>query len=497
MKDEQTTSPKATILVIDDTHANLRLLSELLEKQGYGVRPVSDGNLALTSARTSSPDLILLDIMLSGLSGYEVCTRLKTDEQTRDIPVIFMSILNDATDLAEAFSVGGVDYITLPFRPEEVLARVKTHLTLRNVQKQFQEKNSVLLHEMAEHKKTEAKLLTVSEELKNTLEMLQKTQKYVTESEKMVVLGQLVAGIIHELNTPIAVIHSSIDHISLSFTRLLIQLPEFFSGLSEERQQDFLILFEHALQSDLAINTREKRRLRKTLISKLEIYHIEDARKISNLLVDIGIHDDIEVFLPLLQDPEHMNLLEMVTGLAGFQKSTKSLTTASDQAFKFVSSLKTYARYDLSGKPALADLTKGIEIALMLCHNQIKRGVEVFRNYDELPLIRCYPDELNQVWTNLIHNALQAMNNDGTLTINVTTRQKQVVVAISDTGEGIPDEIKENIFEPFFTTKPAGVGSGLGLDIVKKIVTKHQGTITFESQPGKTTFWVMLPMIME
>jgi signal transduction histidine kinase len=110
------------------------------------------------------------------------------------------------------------------------------------------------------------------------------------------------------------------------------------------------------------------------------------------------------------------------------------------------------------------------------------------------PRVLCYPGELNQVWTNLIHNALQAMDYKGILTITSRTQNGQVIISITDTGKGIPDEIKEKIFDPFFTTKRTGKGSGLGLDIVKKIVDKHQGRIHVESQPGNTTFRVVLPI---
>jgi signal transduction histidine kinase len=121
--------------------------------------------------------------------------------------------------------------------------------------------------------------------------------------------------------------------------------------------------------------------------------------------------------------------------------------------------------------------------------------VEVVRNYQaQLPAVLCYPDELNQVWTNLIHNALQAMDNQGTLTIEAVQKDTSVLVKITDSGKGIPPEILPKIFEPFFTTKPAGEGSGLGLDIVKKIIEKHQGKIDVESVPGKTAFTVSLPI---
>ena len=143
MKD-QPHSTKADILVVDDTPANLRLLFQILSEQGYRVRATTSGKQALEAARAVVPDLILLDIMMPGMDGYEVCGRLKTDEQTRDVPVIFISAIDEVADKVAAFSVGGVDYIPKPFQPEEVLARVKTHLTLHSLQKILEQKNEQL-----------------------------------------------------------------------------------------------------------------------------------------------------------------------------------------------------------------------------------------------------------------------------------------------------------------------------------------------------------------
>ncbi|MEL6249415.1 MAG: ATP-binding protein, partial [Cyanobacteria bacterium J06627_15] len=127
-------------------------------------------------------------------------------------------------------------------------------------------------------------------------------------------------------------------------------------------------------------------------------------------------------------------------------------------------------------------------------HNQIKYGVTVERHYQDLPQIWCYFDELNQVWTNLIHNALQAMDNRGTLTIEGAAETDGLVVRITDSGSGIPPEVQDRIFQPFFTTKAPGEGSGLGLDIVRRIIEKHHGSISVTSMPGKTTFTVRLPL---
>ena len=135
------------------------------------------------------------------------------------------------------------------------------------------------------------------------------------------------------------------------------------------------------------------------------------------------------------------------------------------------------------------------ETVLILHHNQLKQGIEVIKDYDEIPLIDCYPDELMQVWTNLISNSIHAMDYHGNLTITVRNLGKKVKVSIADIGHGIPDEIKERIFEPFFTTKKSGEGTGIGLDIVKRILDKHNATLELESKTGVgTSFHITLPV---
>ena len=144
--DEQALAPLAgaDILVVDDTRENLRLLVRILVEMGYKVRPASSGRMAITAAQIAPPDLILLDIMMPEMTGFEVCKRLKNDEKTKDVPIIFISALNELTDITHAFSLGGVDYITKPFQSEEVLARVHTHLTIGKLQRDLEEKNRQL-----------------------------------------------------------------------------------------------------------------------------------------------------------------------------------------------------------------------------------------------------------------------------------------------------------------------------------------------------------------
>lgn len=161
---------KGNILVVDDKLDNLQLLSALLTKNGYEVRPAMSGMMALLSVQTISPDVILLDVMMPAMDGYEVCRRLKEDERTRDIPVIFISALEEAVDRVRALEIGGVDFINKPFYAEEVLARIKTHLTLRRTQIRLENQNAQLENEIAERKKTEEELAKVQDSLSGFLE---------------------------------------------------------------------------------------------------------------------------------------------------------------------------------------------------------------------------------------------------------------------------------------------------------------------------------------
>ena len=214
------------------------------------------------------------------------------------------------------------------------------------------------------------------------------------------------------------------------------------------------------------------------------------------MLADMGIYDGLEFCLPLLEHPQARPILELTHKLSTLYRSTNLIDLAADRATKLLFALKTYSHSNTSRKPIPSRITEGVETVLMLYQNHIKRGIEVIRNYDpDLPEILCCPDELDQVWTNLIHNALQAMGDEmGTLTIDVTQNETHIFVKVTDSGKGIPSEILPKIFDSFFTTKTAGKGTGLGLGIAREILDRHSGSIEVESIPGHTTFKVSLPL---
>ena len=466
---------KGDVLVVDDTPENLRLLTQLLREHRYKVRPVPNGKMALSVIEMSSPDIILLDIMMPELNGYQVCHSLKQKVEYANIPVIFISAIDEVIDKVKAFEAGGVDYITKPFQVEEVLARVEAHLKIHNLQKSLQDKNT---------------------QLEDTLTQLKAAQHQLIQSEKMAALGQLVAGIAHEINTPLGAIRSSIENIINFFSYNLDQLPQFLQQISPEHQQQLFALSHSSIQQKVTFSSKEKRKFKRKLIQTLEANGIPNPDVMADTLVDLGVYDDITALLPLLQDLQGEEIVNMAYQLASAEKSAQTIRTATDRAAKVVFALKTYARYDQNSIKVETNITEGIDTILTLYHNQIKHGVEVIQNYENpLPLILAYPDELNQVWTNLIHNALQAMNYKGTLAIEVLHKANQIIVQMIDSGAGISPDILPHIFDPFFTTKPMGEGSGLGLDIVHKIIQKHDGSIEVQSQPGQTTFTVSLPIL--
>lgn len=331
-------------------------------------------------------------------------------------------------------------------------------------------------------------------ELSQTLTELQLTQDELIQSEKMAALGQLVAGVAHEINTPLGAIRSSVSYISDFLNENLSQFPSLFRELTPEREAQFLELLQRSIANTTMISGRERRQIRKAIAGQLAAQNIEESEGLANILLDLGVHDHLEPLFSLLRESDSEEFLKTVRAFVRLQASTRDINIASDRAAKVVFALKTYARHNSSGETIEANILDGIDAVLTLYQSQIKQGIELTKNYESIPPIHCYFDELNQLWTNLIHNALQAMDNKGSLTIDASQNEPNIQVSITDSGTGIPPEIHSKIFQPFFTTKPPGEGSGLGLDIVRKIVEKHRGQITFQSRPGQTTFTVILPI---
>ncbi|WP_414527846.1 response regulator [Nodularia chucula] len=427
------TQPKY-ILLVDDNANNLKVLSEAIQGCGWKALMATDGESAIEQIEYAHPDLILLDVMMPGLDGFETCRRLKANPHTENIPIIFMTALSDATDKVKGLEIGAVDYITKPFQQEEVIARLKLHLKISHLTRTL------------EYRVEERTL-----ELSQSLQQLKQTQLQLIQSEKMSTLGQLVAGIGHEINNPIGFISINCSHI-------------------ENYVQDLLNL----------INLQQKKLPQpdpeiEALVEEIDLeYMVEDLPKI---------------------------LGSMYQGISRLKDISLSL--------------RTFARSDITSQVEF-QIHEGIDSTLMLLKHRLKdQGdrpeIEIIKQYGDLPPITCYPGQLNQVFMNIIANAIDAFDDlqknqskqtivssspdTITITTSVNHQQKSVIICIEDNALGMSPEVQAKIFEPSFTTKPVGKGTGLGLAISYQIIVdKHNGTINCNSTTGKgTKFIITLP----
>ncbi|NJQ98925.1 MAG: hypothetical protein HC784_18045 [Hydrococcus sp. CSU_1_8] len=284
----------------------------------------------------------------------------------------------------------------------------------------------------------EQKVALRTQELTQTLENLTKAQAELIQSEKLAVLGQLIAGIAHEINTPLGAIRSSIENIAEFLQENLTKLPKTFQSIPVEYESFFITLLNSSSSSTNLLTSKEKRKLKRQLSERLEDEEIENVEDISDILIDMGAYEQIDTILPMLKAPQGKEILTLAYELGTLKTSASTIITATDRAAKIVFALKNYSHRDYTGEQEVANIIEGIETVLTLYHNKLKHGVEVIKNYGEIPSILCYADELNQVWTNLVHNALQAMDYQGTLTIDVQARSQHIVVNITDSGTGIP-----------------------------------------------------------
>ncbi len=422
-----TTTITGLILIVDDTPTNLDVISEALVNAGYKVAIATSGERALQQVERRQPDLILLDVMMPGIDGFETCKRLKANAKTRDIPIMFMTAVADVDNKVKGLKLGAVDYITKPFQEEEVLTRVKTHLQLY-----FLTQN-------------------LEQQVKQKTDALQAAQLQIIQREKLSALGNLVAGIAHEIANPVGFLSGNIQP-ALDYIKDLLGLLDLVQKESSN--------FSPAIEKEI------------------EAIDLEFIRK----------------DLPQL--------------VGSMQEGVKRIKDISN-------SLRIFARAD-SISPIACNIHDGIDSTIMILKHRLKASdthpdIQIIKDYGDLPLVECYAGQLNQVFMNLLANAIDALEesnigrsyaeiqinpNQIIIKTELSEDKQRVVICFKDNGMGMIESVKQNIFDHLFTTKAVGKGTGLGLAIARQIIEeKHGGKIHADSTFGVgTQFTIAIPI---
>ena len=328
-------------------------------------------------------------------------------------------------------------------------------------------------------------------------ERLQSAEAHLVQHQKMAALGTIAAGLAHELNNPAsALIRSTgqLENLVFDWERQAATLGSLHLSQTEiEAVSAFVKSFHSEVQiNDLDPLTRSD--LEAAVGDWLEAHQVAAAWQLAPILVESGHSlEDLDEISSLLT-PEH--LPDVIGWLANglmVHRLLHELTLSARAISEIVTAVKGYTHLDQAPVQEV-NLQEGIEQALIILRHKLK-GITLQREYGaDIPRITAFASELNQVWTNLIDNAADAMNGTGTLTLRTRLEPGEIVVEIEDNGPGIPERAQECIFDPFFTTKPPGQGTGLGLAITFNIIRKHHGDIRLESQPGRTCFAIHLPI---
>ncbi|NVO00253.1 MAG: response regulator [Geobacteraceae bacterium] len=540
---------RATILIVDDLALTRRQLWDILTEVGYQVLQADSAAKALEIASSSIPDMILLDIVMPGKDGFQACRELKTFPALAEVPVIFISALDETSSKVNGFYAGGVDYISKPYEKEEVLARVKTHLSMRQLQMSLKNSNTEM--EERVHQRT-AELIAKHEQLSNLFKQVRHAK--IQWEQTMDCIDDIVMlvgadGALIRCNKALinfTGVDSYQDLLGLDWLKLLASCGLDLARLSNRAQELFhessgrwftVKWYNYADKNGAVIALHDMTAIKKVSQELTKAYdelksthrrlvQQEKMASIGQLAAGVAheinnpmgfISSNLETLgkyaarlrqymsvqdevIKGVADPESLEMLAEARKRLKIDYLLDDIPAlvaeSNDGALRvrtIVQNLKGFSRTDMA-EMELADINDCMDRAVNIAWNELKYKVNLTKNYGELPTVSCYPQQLGQVFLNFLVNAAHAIDRQGEVTITTRAEKGYVSISVADTGCGIPQGNLDRIFEPFFTTKEVGTGTGLGLAISYEIIQSHGGTIDVESEVGKgTTFTVRLP----
>ncbi|MBE9028376.1 response regulator [filamentous cyanobacterium LEGE 11480] len=433
------------VLIVDDNPTNLEVLFACLDAEGWEVVVAQSGASALQKVEHAPPNLILLDVMMPEMDGFETCLRLKRQVHTCDIPVIFLTALADTANKVKGLKLGAVDYITKPFERREIIVRVRHHLRLHQLNQSLIESNQRLAQEVCDRQASEA-------DLAKTLQNLKQLQHQLIQTEKLSSLGTMVAGIAHEFNNPINFIQGNLKYLAKD----MHEITEILSLYQQEYPEPSPALKSRVSQTDLPFILSDLPKMLRSMSTGTE--------RLQAIVASLGTfanlnHSEYRTYH--LHEALDSTLLLLENRL---QKSHPPI-------------IKVTKRY--GDIPRLSCYPSQLN---QVCLNILTNAIESI--------------EASKTNANSDNNAELATIADPEITVETFQTGNNITIRISDNGPGIPAAIQPQIFDPFFTTKPVGINKGMGLTMSHQIITeRHNGQLEVESSPESgTSITILLPI---
>ncbi|MGH8000214.1 MAG: response regulator, partial [Brasilonema sp.] len=520
---------KGVILIVDDTPTNLEVLFDFLATSGFTVLVAEDGEsaisilerfassilqpfassrmerFAIARSEYAPPDLILLDILMPGMNGFETCSRLKANQLTKDIPIIFMTALSETVDKVKGLNLGAVDYITKPLQHEEVLARIELHLRLRNLSKTLQEQNQQIREQAALLDITTDAILV--KDLDNRIRFWNKGAEDLYGWKATEAIDKNANQLLYPMETQsqLQKFQESLA-LSSSWQGELHQVTKEGKEIIVASRWTLMGEQDGQPKSILTVNTdiTEKKQL------EAQFLRAQRLESIGTLASGIA-HDLNNILTPILTAAQLLQLKLSCTDERN-QQMFNTIETNAKRGAALVKQVLQFARGVEGKKRTIVQVNHLFSEIEQIVQETFPKSIEFSTNIkSDLWAIVGDATHLHQVLINLVVNARDAMPDAGTLKIsaeNVSIDEHYarmnleanvgpyIMISVADTGIGMSPEIVDRIFEPFFTTKEFGKGTGLGLSTVRGIITSHGGFVNVSSNVGRgTEFKVFLPAV--